>query len=170
MSFLSRLLGTQEDPRERLRPLWHWMVKQARTPEFYSECGVADTVAGRFDMVTALTACAMVRLEESELRAESALLAELFVEDMEAQMRELGVNDVVVGKRMGKVMSSLGGRLGAYRPALSARDQAALAAAVERNVSLKEEGNAACVAQRLSAIMDTLSALSDDDLLKAKPV
>lgn len=170
MSFLSRLLGTQEDPRERLRPLWHKVVGLARTPDFYSECGVADTVAGRFDMVSAVTACAMVRLEASELRAESAWLAELFVEDMEAQMRELGVNDVVVGKRMGKVMSSLGGRLGAYRPALSNRDHEALADAVERNVTMNEHGSASCAADRLLAMMQDFASLSDDAFLAAEQI
>lgn len=168
MSFLSRLLGTEPDPREALRPLWHRAVALARTPEFYSECAVADTVAGRFDMITAVTACVMVRLEKSEMRTESALFAELFVEDMEGQMRELGVNDVVVGKRMGKVMSSLGGRLGAYRPALNNRDLAALTNAVERNVTFNEGGSPQCAAQKLLSLMDDLSALSDDDLLAAK--
>ncbi len=168
MSFLSRLLGTDPDPREALRPLWHRAVTLARTPEFYSECQVADSVAGRFDMITAVTACVMVRLEASDLRSESALFAELFVEDMEAQMREFGVNDVVVGKRMGKVMSSLGGRLGAYRPALNNRDHKALAKAIERNVTFNEGGSPDCAATKLLALMDDLSALSDEDLLAAK--
>lgn len=168
MSFLSRLLGTEPDPREALRPLWHRAVALARTPEFYSECQVADSVAGRFDMITAVTACVMVRLEASDMRAESALFAELFVEDMEGQMRELGVNDVVVGKRMGKVMSSLGGRLGAYRPALNNRDLDALTSAVERNVTFNEGGSPQCAARKLLTLMDDLSALSDDDLLAAK--
>lgn len=168
MSFLSRLLGMEPDPREALRPLWHRAVSLARTPEFYSECGVADSVAGRFDMICAVTACVMVRLEASEMRAQSALFAELFVEDMEAQMRELGVNDVVVGKRMGKVMSSLGGRLGAYRPALNNRDAAALGAALERNVTFGDGASPACAADRLLALMDELSSLPNEDLLAAK--
>ncbi|XUU61854.1 ubiquinol-cytochrome C chaperone family protein [Erythrobacter sp. HA6-11] len=168
MSFLSKLLGTEPDPREALRPLWHRAVTLARTPDFYSECQVADSVAGRFDMITAVSACMMVRLEASNMHRESALFAELFVEDMEGQMREFGVNDVVVGKRMGKVMSSLGGRLGAYRPALNNRDIAALSSAMERNVTFNEGGSPDCAATKLLALMDDLSALSDEELLAAK--
>lgn len=168
MSFLSRLLGTEPDPREMLRPLWHRAVTLARTPDFYSDCQVADSVAGRFDMITAVAACVMVRLEASDMRTESALFAELFVEDMEGQMRELGVNDVVVGKRMGKVMSSLGGRLGAYRPALNNRDMDALTAATQRNVSFNDGGSPECTAKKLLALMDELSKLSDDELLAAQ--
>ena len=168
MSFLSRLLGMEADPRDALRPLWHRTVELARTPDFYSECLVADTVSGRFDMITAVTACVMVRLEASDMRAESAHFAELFVEDMEAQMREFGVNDAVVGKRMGKVMSSLGGRLGAYRPALYNRDENALAEAVERNVTFADGGSAQCASGKLLALMDGLAKVSDEDLLAAK--
>lgn len=168
MSFLTRLLGMERDPREELRPLWHRAVELARRPDFYAECGVEDSVAGRFDMVCAVTACVMVRLEASNLARESALFAELFVEDMEAQMRELGVNDVVVGKRMGKVMSALGGRLGSYRPALNTRDAEKLAGAMERNVSFNEDGSSACAAGKLLTLMDDLSALSDEQLLAAE--
>src|SRR3546814_8889050 len=48
--------------------------------------------------------------------------SDLFVEDMEGQLREIGINDVVVGKRMGGLMSALGGRLGAIRAALATND------------------------------------------------
>ena len=79
MSFLSRLLGTAPDPREGVRPLWHRVIELARDTGYYTECGVADSIAGRFDMITLVLSTVMVRLEASELRAESALLAELFV-------------------------------------------------------------------------------------------
>ena len=170
MSFLSRLLGTEPDPREQLRPLWHRAVSLARTPDYYSECQVADNVAGRFDMITAVSACVMVRLEASDMRSESALFAELFVEDMEGQMREFGVNDVVVGKRMGKVMSSLGGRLGAYRPALNNRDHDALSQAIERNVTFEEGGSPECVAGKMLGLMEQLSEETDEQLLAAKAI
>lgn len=174
MSFLSRLLGTAPDPRETLRPLWHRVVELAREPVYFAECGVADTIAGRFDLITAIVSVMMVRLEASDLRAESALLAELFVEDMEGQLREFGVNDVVVGKRVGKLMSVLGGRLGAYRPALNSRDADKLAAAVGRNVTFVEGTDEAAasrkVAARLLALSDRLGRFEDAELIKASGI
>ncbi len=171
MSFLSRLLGTAPDPRETIRPLWHRVVELAREPSYYSDCNVADTVGGRFDLITAVLCTVMVRIEASEMRAESALLAELFVEDMDGQLREFGVNDVVVGKRMGKLMSVLGGRLGAYRSALVAKDRDRLIAAVSRNVTFvegaDEAASAAGVADKLLALNERLSGRSDQDLMKA---
>jgi cytochrome b pre-mRNA-processing protein 3 len=174
MSFLSRLLGTAPDPREALRPLWHRVVELARDPVYYAECGVADTIGGRFDLITAMVSVMMVRLEASDLRAESALLAELFVEDMEGQLREFGVNDVVVGKRVGKLMSVLGGRLGAYRVALNTRDAARMTGAVERNVTFAEGADeaaaAAKVAERLLALSERLSRFEDAELMKASGI
>ena len=174
MSFLSRLLGTAPDPREGIRPLWHRVIELARDPAYYAECGVADTVAGRFDLITAVLSVVMVRIEASEMRAESALLAELFVEDMDGQLREFGVNDVVVGKRVGKLMSVLGGRLGAYRGALNAGDMARLTAAVGRNVTFAdgadETASAARVADRLMKLSQRLTRFSDEDMLKASAI
>ena len=174
MSFLSRLLGTEPDPREAMRPLWHRVVELAREPSFYTDCQVADTVAGRFDLITAVLCAIMVRVEASEMRAESALLAELFVEDMDGQLREFGVNDVVVGKRVGKLMSVLGGRLGAYRPALVEQDIAKLRAAVQRNVTFTEgadeETAANCVAAKLLALSERLASRSDKEMIKASGI
>ncbi|MEE4288683.1 MAG: ubiquinol-cytochrome C chaperone family protein [Erythrobacter sp.] len=174
MSFLSRLLGTEPDPRETLRPLWHRVVELAREPSYYADCKVADSVAGRFDLITAVLCTVMVRIEASELRAESALLAELFVEDMDGQLREFGVNDVVVGKRMGKLMSVLGGRLGAYRGALVDQDRDRLIAAVTRNVTFSEDADegagAACVADKLLALRERLAGRSDAEVLKASGI
>lgn len=174
MSFLSRLLGTASDPREGVRPLWHRVIELARDRDFYTQCGVADSVAGRFDMICAVLSAVMVRIEASEMRAESALLAELFVEDMDGQLREFGVNDVVVGKRIGKLMSVLGGRLGAYRGALNAADLDRLAAAIRRNVtfaeSADEEAGAQAVAERLMKLSERLARFSDADMLKASAI
>ncbi len=170
MSFLSKLLGTAPDPREELRPLWHRVVELARNREFFAECGVEDSVGGRFDMITAVLCAMIVRVEASDMRAESALLAELFVEDMDGQLRELGINDVVVGKHVGRLMSVLGGRLGAYRSALVERDRERLIGAVSRNVTFADNGSAEGIADRLLDLSQRLSAISDADLIAAKSI
>lgn len=166
-SSLARLLGTERDPREKLRPLWHRTVELARMKHWYASCHVADSVSGRFDMICAVLSVVMVRLEASELRGESALLAELFVEDLDGQLREFGVNDVVVGKRMGKLMSTLGGRLGAIRAALNGRDEVKLADAMERNITYSDEASPECVAKQILALHDALANVSNDELVAA---
>lgn len=153
MSFLARIFRSQPDPRERWRVLWHRVVEEARDPEWYRMCGVADSIEGRFDMVTLVLALVLLRMEDdAQLAPHTALLTELFVEDMEGQLREAGVGDPTVSKRMGRLMSSMGGRIGAYRAALAAGDRAALAAAVRRNVTLAQEDGAEALAAQLQRL------------------
>jgi len=174
MSFFSRLLGTAPDPREAMRPLWHRVVELARDPSYYAQSNVADSVAGRFDLITAILCAVIVRVEASDMRGESALLAELFVEDMDGQLREFGVNDVVVGKRIGKLMSVLGGRLGAYRSALAEADRDKLIKAIRRNVTFAENSDeqtsAASVADKLLDLSARLGDLSDEQIINASGV
>ena len=166
MSLLARLFKPQPDPREGLRPLWHRIVELSREPALYRDDGVADTVAGRFDMIAAVLALVLLRMErEPALAAESALLTELFVADMDAQLRETGVGDIVVGKHMGKLMAALGGRLGAVREALASGDTAAFEAALERNTTMVDGRTASDLAQRLRRFHDRLAGLDAERLL-----
>ena len=164
MSLLARLFKPQPDPREALRPLWHRVVELSREPALYRDNGVADTVAGRFDMIAAILALVMLRLEGDDLTLETALLTELFVADMDAQLRETGVGDIVVGKHVGKLVGVLGGRIGALREALTSEDQALLEAALERNVTMADRRGTEGLARRLRAFADKLAALHSDEV------
>lgn len=169
MSLLSRLLGRTPDPREALRPLWHRIVALSREPGWYARGGVADTVSGRFDVIALVTALVLLRMDgDPALRGPSARLTELFIEDMDGQLRQSGVGDLVVGKRMGKLMGALGGRIEALRSAVAAPDDAALRAAVDRNVTLIEGADPAAVATELRVVAAQLAALDNQALLAAR--
>lgn len=165
MSLLARLFTSRPDPREALRPLWHRTVELSREPALYRDDGVADTVAGRFDMIAAILALVMLRLERDGLAQENVWLTELFVADMDAQLRESGVGDVVVGKHMGKLVSVLGGRLGAFREALASADPAQWGAALTRNVTMAEGRAASDLGRRLRTFSNKLAALGSDEVL-----
>ncbi len=169
MSLLQRLFAplvrSGPDPREALRPLWQAVVDEARRPEWYERLGAVDSVAGRFDMVTAVFSTVLVRMERSEdLKVPSVMLTELFVEDMDGQLRELGIGDPVVGKHVGKVMSAMGGRLAAYRDGL-AGDDGTLADAVRRNLALGDGADAAAIGEGLRGLETRLARTADDELL-----
>lgn len=151
-----------------MRPLWHRTVEIAREPQWYAQCGVADTVPGRFDAITLVLALVLLRLEKHEaLIAPSVRLTELFVDDMDGQLRESGVGDLVVGKRMGKLMGVLGGRLGALREALP-QGEAVLAEVIARNVSLVEGADPLIATRAALALATTLDATADEDLLAGR--
>jgi cytochrome b pre-mRNA-processing protein 3 len=164
--WLQQLFGTGDD-RGAQRPLYQSVVAIAREPHWYIAGEVADTTEGRFEMVTLILSLVMIRLEalgEMAL-ATSALLAELFVEDMDGQLRESGVGDVGVGKHIGNMMSALGGRLGAYREALAG--SASLEAALGRNLYAAAHPSDAAmtfVRDQLLALKAQLDVMSFDQL------
>lgn len=165
MRLLDRLFSAAPDPREAVRPLWQRIVELARQPAWYRDCGVADTLEGRFDMVTLVLALALLRMERSEMLApRTAPLTEIFVEEMDGQLRQSGVGDLMVGKQIGRLMATLGGRTGALRIALPGPDDA-LASVVERNVTLAGKADTAALAAGLRALAARLDAAGDDALL-----
>jgi len=165
MNLLSRLFRKRPDPRLALEPLWHAVVTEGRDPRWYADCGVEDSVTGRFDMISMVTALVSLRMEKSPSLAEAnALLTECFVEDMEGQLREFGVNDVVVGKRMGKLVSSLGGRMGALRESLPLGEDA-VAQVASRNVRLTDGNSSAALGSQLAALAARLAALDDRSIM-----
>lgn len=125
MGWLRNLLGG--DTGEEMWPLYDAVVARAREPHWYVGGAAPDTVDGRFDMVAAILAMVMLRMEMEPAGAQpSARLAERFVEDMDAQLRQIGIGDITVGKHIGRMMAALGGRLGAYRDGLAAGAPAGL--------------------------------------------
>jgi len=166
MSLLKRLLRPRGDDLARYRPLWHRVVELSRDPRWYREGGVADTVVGRFDAVTLVLSAVLLRMERDETLIEpSARLTELFVTDMDGQLRESGVGDLVVGKHMGKLMGALGGRLGGYREALAQQGNTALGEAITRNVTLRDGASPDGSAELMRALTDSLAGIDSDALL-----
>lgn len=169
MSLFNRLLGRPDPGQEQIRPLWHKVVELARDPDWYARGGVADTVPGRFDAITLVLALVMRRMDgQPELRAPSARLTELFVSDMDGQLRQSGVGDLAMAKRMGKLMSVLAGRMEVLEQALAQQDDAELIAVIERNVTLNEGADVAAIAARVRQLAARLAAIGNDDLLAGR--
>ncbi|UAK25015.1 ubiquinol-cytochrome C chaperone family protein [Sphingomonas nostoxanthinifaciens] len=161
-----RLFGARE--RDALAPLYHAVVAAARRPVWYKAGGVPDTIDGRFDMVAAILALVLLRLEEEGDvgRAPAAYLAELFVDDMDGQLRERGIGDIVVGKHVGRMMGALGGRLGAFRDGFGAGGD--LDTAIRRNIyrgAAPAPGAVAVVRDGLVSMRATLEATPASILL-----
>lgn len=117
--FLARLFD-RTPPAPPFDALWQRIVAIARTPRWYTAGAVPDTVDGRFDMVALVLSTVLVRLEREDATREQVILTERFVDDMDGNLRQIGIGDMVVGKHVGRMMGALGGRLGAYRAALDA--------------------------------------------------
>lgn len=134
MSFLHHWFGKgRPNPKNALLPLYQAVVAKAREPHWYEAGGVPDSVDGRFEMITAILGLVELRLERDGDQAQNMVyLTEIFVDDMDGQLREFGIGDMIVGKHIGKIMAAFGGRMGAYRDTLG--DAEGLKAALVRNL------------------------------------
>jgi cytochrome b pre-mRNA-processing protein 3 len=165
------MLGGTSD-RDRMLPLYQQIVGTGRDPAWYREGQVPDTVNGRFDVIAAVMALVLIRLEREQDRRtqlSSTLLTELFIDDMDGSLRQIGIGDLVVGKHMGRLMGALGGRLGAFRKAV--KDEREMHAAVKRNVFHEEppsEEALAFVTERLLRFHAVLDAAPASALLEGK--
>lgn len=168
MSLLQRIFGETRQ-RAALAPLYRAIVAEGRDPAWYREGKVPDTMDGRFDMIAAVTALALLRLEAAGEagRGPSVLLTETFIDDMDATLRQIGIGDHVVGKHVGRMMSALGGRLAAFRTARTEGYEEAVRRNIFHEAPPSDEA-VHWVAGRLAALAGRLDAVSIDRLLEGR--
>jgi cytochrome b pre-mRNA-processing protein 3 len=124
-------------PEERAgSALYCEAVAVARTPWFYRELGVPDTLDGRFDLI-ALHAFLLVHRLQNAPDPGPTLAQGIFdamFSDMDNNLREIGVSDLSVGRRMRAMWEAFHGRAQAYAAAIEAADRPGLEASLVRNV------------------------------------
>lgn len=120
---------------DTISALYGMIVAQARLPCFYQDYAVPDTVNGRFDLIVLHLVAVLERIAaEPTLRQLGQGLFDTFWRDVDHNLREMGVGDLAVPKRMRSLGGAFYGRAGAYRAALADDDPGVLAAALARNV------------------------------------
>ena len=112
--------------------LYRACVAQARQPFFYTDLGVPDTVDGRFDMLVLHSVLVMRRLGNATEAKQK--LFDLMFADMDRSLREMGVGDMSLPKKIKPMIEAFYGRAQAYDTALQADDNAPLTAALQRNL------------------------------------
>ena len=109
-------------------------IRMARQPGLFGPSRAADTLEGRLEMLNLHAALALYRLQRD---ADAAPLAQEFADKLfrhlDSGLREAGIGDTAVPKRMRKLAGEFYGRLRVYSDALSTGDAAALEAALQRN-------------------------------------
>ena len=136
LSFKRELMGARNRMLRRLfapkpekqtaQTLYRAIVDAARQPALYGEAGVADTLEGRFELVVLHTALVMLELRTSQdekARNVSQALFDARFDDFDAAMRELGVGDSAVGKKIRFMAEGFYGRAQALQAALEAEDE-----------------------------------------------
>lgn len=116
--------------------LYAELVVEARRPALYGPDGAPDTVDGRFDMIVLHAALLMRRLREGGEAGQGTAQAvfDAMFDDMDAALREMGVGDMSVGKKIKKMAEAFYGRASTYDAAIRQADEAALTEALSRNL------------------------------------
>ena len=151
--------------------LYEAAIGQARQVAFYADLGAPDTVEGRFELYTLHVVLVLHRLKgQGPLAGETAQgLFDTYVQALDDALREMGVGDLSVGKKMRKLGEAFYGRAKAYQAALEAGDRAALTALIGRTIYA---GDSAGAADQLAGYVDRsaarLATLPLDDVLAAR--
>lgn len=112
------------------------LVAQARSPGLYLHAGVPDTLEGRFEMVMlhAFLVLRRLRTMGEPAKEMGQRVFDILFDDMDQTLREMGVGDLSVGKKIKAMAAAFYGRIAAYDEGLDATENATLEGALRRNV------------------------------------
>ena len=160
---LNRLFKAREKREKRL---YEAIVAAARHVRFYENMGVADTIDGRFEMIVLHLFLVLNRLKGEGVEDLRQKLTDEFFADMDRSLRELGVSDVAVGKKVRKIAESYYGRVTAYDRALSTGPQI-LEEAISRNIypDGASEGSTRAMTDYFRSAVKNLGAISLEKIL-----
>jgi cytochrome b pre-mRNA-processing protein 3 len=160
-----------KQPDVRAVALYRAIVAQSRQAGFYREHGVPDSLDGRFDMIVLHSFLVMRRLRRIGAAAEplSQQLFDLMFADMDSNLREIGVGDLSVGKKVKAMAQAFYGRVESYEAALQSGDNDQLRQALARNLyagkANPEAPGLAAVAAYLRQADASLASQADGEIL-----
>lgn len=153
--------------RRKARELYGAVVTQARQPMFFAGLGVPDTPEGRYETIVLHLFLVLERLRAEGPAGQtlSRRLIEAFVTDMDDSMREMGVGDLTVPKRVKRAAAGFYERSAEYRTALASSDPGVLEKALAARVLSSEESQADTPTADLLAayVRSAAAALSTQD-------
>jgi cytochrome b pre-mRNA-processing protein 3 len=154
--------------RGTIEAIYGMIVTQAREPLFYRDLGVPDTVNGRFDLLVLHLWMVLRRLTPIEGGTGlSQMLFDRFCDDLDGNLREMGVGDLTVPKRMQAFGEAFYGRTAAYDLALSAGSEALAQALCKNILNGSELDKARRLAIHAEAVIAALASLDEATLLSA---
>ncbi len=145
------------------------IVAAARQPLYFSDWHVPDTALGRFESLSLHMILFLRRSKAASppLRDLAQEVVEEFFKDVDHSLRELGIGDAGVPKRMKKLAKMFYGRADSYDKAIADNDLEALAAALHRNINptAKEWPHAVDMSGRVFNLVAALDEQNDESLV-----
>jgi cytochrome b pre-mRNA-processing protein 3 len=174
----------RNDPSPNIQGLYGAIVAQARSPIFYLQYAVSDSVEGRFELIVLHLVLVLRRLGAEEPAASAhppapgpgsavgQVLFDIFCRDLDDNLREMGVGDLAVPRRMRQFGEAFYGRQAAYGSALGAADPQELEKALARNILGEVAGGekAVALARYVRAAAAQLAAQPEAALIAGRVV
>jgi cytochrome b pre-mRNA-processing protein 3 len=116
--------------------LYEAAIRQARQPAFYADLKAPDTVEGRFELYTLHVVLLLHRLRGlgGEAGRVSQALFDAYLQALDDALREMGVGDLSVGKKMRRLGEAFYGRAKAYQAVLAEADHTDMEALIGRTI------------------------------------
>ncbi len=152
--------------------IYSQIVAQSRQQYFYSTLSVPDTVDGRYDMIVLHLVLLFHRFqsEDKEVQSFGQQVFDLFFKDMDRNLREMGVSDTGVPRKVKKMVEAFYGRANAYLPFLETGDSQNLAPALARNIYSEagNDANSRALADYTIQCVDALKAQAAKQMMKGE--
>jgi cytochrome b pre-mRNA-processing protein 3 len=167
----------------KIHALYGMIVAQARSGVFYTDYAIPDTLEGRFELIVLHLVLVLRRLGRDAANSHGfggrprsepfgQLLFDAFCRDLDANLREMGVGDMAVPRRMRRFGEAFYGRQAAYQAALDARDRRALENALARDIFERESVDQGVIrlAHYTQAVAAQLEDVDVDALVSSETV
>lgn len=176
LNIMTDLLGRKNPYAQVVHGVYASALSFSRSPKFYQEYSVPDTLDGRFDLLLLTVFLVMQRMLDEQTEGSrkvakkfnQALFDETF-KDMDQTLREMGIGDMGVPKHMRKMMRAFNGRMHAYENAITtATLKDALIKNLYGTIEAPDESSVVKMEQKIYEVLECLKAQKIEDLLAGR--
>jgi cytochrome b pre-mRNA-processing protein 3 len=155
------------DTRSSSKTIYDAIIRQSRVPEFYTKCGVPDDLVGRYNMIVIhliILITASKKISDIATYDLNHGILESFTRDMDAMVRDLGVEDAHVEQEVKKVMDLCLSDMILYEKAITSADKKALSTAIASNFKNTSDHTKVADAALAGYILNSISSIQRQPL------
>ena len=167
---LGIFIGKERQEKKLADALYKHTIMAARSPSLYGDIGAPDTANGRFELIILHIFMLFRHLQGKDKFTQSVKQKtfDRFLEDMDMNLREIGVGPDGIPKRIQKMLENFYGRAAAYQSALESEDNTQIVDSIARNLFADEKPNvegAETLAQYMVKVVENLKHVKGNDLV-----
>ncbi len=148
--------------------LFSEVIAQSRLPAFYTDLNVEDSLDGRFDLMSLHMTMLLYKLDQhnqvEKVKKLKRMLQEIMFDNLDLTVREIGVGDLGVGKKIKTMAEAFYGRMMTYQNALESEDMAQMSDALKRNLYREKNVEDKILNGMLKYVFDQWRGITSQDI------